>query len=161
MITGIFETHINVNSYIRSAAFYEQLLGIIPLLDDPVRKSKFYWVGQPGEAMLGIRENYPSPLVQRQHFAFRIELEDMLRARTYLEGLGIKAENFRGESVEELLVFPFMPAVSIYFDDPDGHSLELIAMLPDASRPELEIMPWTEWERLHGRELPASSSFAE
>lgn len=97
MITGIFETHINVNSYIRSAAFYEQLLGIIPLLDDPVRKSKFYWVGQPGEAMLGIRENYPSPLVQRQHFAFRIELEDMLRARTYLEGLGIKAENFRGE----------------------------------------------------------------
>lgn len=100
MITGIFETHINVNSYIRSAAFYEQLLGIIPLLDDPVRKSKFYWVGQPGEAMLGIRENYPSPLVQRQHFAFRIELEDMLRARTYLEGLGIKAENFRGRALK-------------------------------------------------------------
>ncbi|WP_415841041.1 hypothetical protein [Paenibacillus typhae] len=26
---------------------------------------------------------------------------------------------------------------------------------------ELEIMPWTEWEGLHGRELPASSSCTE
>lgn len=105
--------------------------------------------------MLGIRENYPSPLVQRQYFAFRIELEDMLQARRYLEGLSIKSENFRGEDTGELLVFPFMPAVSIYFDDPDGHSVELIAMLPDAPRPELEIMYRREWERLHGRELPA------
>ncbi|MNY82250.1 hypothetical protein D3C86_2242310 [compost metagenome] len=47
-----------------------------------------------------------------------------------------------------------MPAVSIYFDDPDGYSVELIAMLPDAPRPELEMLYWGEWERLHGRELP-------
>ncbi|MNN68684.1 hypothetical protein D3C81_1844120 [compost metagenome] len=104
--------------------------------------------------MLGIRENYPSPQVQRQHFAFRIDLQDMLQAHRYLEGLGIRTENFRGEHSEELIVFPFMPAVSIYFDDPDGHSVELIAMLPDAPRPELEMLYWGEWEKLHGRELP-------
>lgn len=45
----------------------------------------------------------------------------------------------------------FMPAVSIYFDDPDGHSVEFIAMLDDEPRPDLEIMSWKEWDRLHER----------
>ncbi|WP_150267315.1 VOC family protein [Paenibacillus tepidiphilus] len=151
MIRGLFETHINVSNVQRSAAFYEQLPGVLPLYNDPVRKSRFYWIGQPGEAMLGLRENYPSPLVQRQHFAFRIALADMPEARNRLLGLGLQPENFKGESAEKLIVFPFMPAVSIYFDDPDGHSLELIAMLPDDPRPELGMMYWEEWEQLHGR----------
>lgn len=154
MIRGIFETHINVSNYIDSALFYEKLLNIIPLHEDPIRKSKFYWIGKPGESMLGIRENYPSPLVQRQHFAFKVDLADMLKARSYLEGLGIKSENFYGESSEQLIVFPFMPAVSIYFEDPDGHSVELLAMLEDASRPDLDLMTWDEWEQLHGRKKP-------
>ncbi|MFP4976708.1 VOC family protein [Paenibacillus sp. CN-4] len=154
MIKGLFETHINVSNYEASAAFYEKLLNIIPLHEDRVRKSKFYWVGQPGEAMLGIRENYPTPLVQRQHFAFRVDLEDLAQARTYLAGLGIEASNFFGDipdSPDDLVVFPFMPAVSIYFDDPDGHSVELIAMLNDSARPELELMNWRQWNELHGR----------
>jgi len=60
--------------------------------------------------------------------------------------------NFFGESAEQLSVFPFMPAVSIYFADPDGHSVELLAMLEDEPRADLEIMSWQEWETLHGRE---------
>lgn len=154
MIKGLFETHINVSNYEASAAFYEKLLNIIPLHEDRVRKSKFYWVGQPGEAMLGIRENYPTPLVQRQHFAFRVDLADLTQAKTYLAGLGIEASNFFGDipdSPDDLVVFPFMPAVSIYFDDPDGHSVELIAMLNDSARPELELMNWRQWNELHGR----------
>lgn len=154
MIKGLFETHINVSNYEASAAFYEKLLNIIPLHEDQTRKSKFYWIGQPGEAMLGIRENYPTPLVQRQHFAFRVDLEDLTQAKTYLAELGIEASNFFGEipdSPDDLVVFPFMPAVSIYFDDPDGHSVELIAMLNDTARPELELMKWRQWNELHGR----------
>ncbi|WP_040950972.1 VOC family protein [Gorillibacterium massiliense] len=151
MIRGIFETHINVRDFEKSAEFYEKLMNILPLYEDRNRKSKFYWVGKPGESMLGIRENYPSPLVQRQHFAFRVDIEDIPKARTYLEGLNIESSNFFGQSSEELIVFPFMPAVSIYFDDPDGHSVEHIAMLEDEPRPDLEIMTWSEWEALHGR----------
>ncbi len=154
MIQGIFETHINASNYIESAQFYEKLLNIVPLHEDPDRKSKFYWVGKPGESMLGIRENYPSPLVQRQHFAFRVNLSDISKARSYLQGLGIHSENFWGESSDQWVVFPFMPAVSIYFDDPDGHSVELIAMLEDAPRPELKLMLLEDWEKLHGREFP-------
>ncbi|MFP7492514.1 VOC family protein [Terribacillus saccharophilus] len=151
MIKGIFETHINVSDYERSAAFYEKLLNIIPLHEDAERKSKFYWVGQPGQSMLGIRENYPSSLVQRQHFAFRVDLEDIASAKDYLATLGIEATNFFDESAEDLYVFPFMPAVSIYFDDPDGHSIEFIALLDDPPRPDLSIMKWNEWEALCGR----------
>lgn len=151
MIKGIFETHINVSDYQRSATFYEKLLNIIPLHEDTARKSKFYWVGQPGESMLGIRENYPSALVQRQHFAFKVNVEDISSAKEYLSELGITTTNFLGESSETLLVFPFMPAVSIYFEDPDGHSIEFISILGDPPRPELDMMTWPEWEELQGK----------
>jgi len=151
MIKGIFETHINVSNYQQSASFYEKLLNIIPLYEDEHRKSKFYWVGTPGESMLGIRESYPSSLIQRQHFAFRVDLEDIASAREYLSGLGIETTNFRGGSSENLLVFPFMPAVSIYFKDPDGHSIEFIAMLNDQPKPQANIMTWLEWENLNGK----------
>lgn len=149
MIKGLFETHINVSNYEESSSFYEKLLNIIPLHEDRVRKSKFYWVGKPGESMLGIRENYPTPLVQRQHFAFRVDVEDIVHANDYLKELGIESTNFYGDSPEELMVFSFMPAVSIYFNDPDGHSIELIAMLNDKPMPELEIMSWKDWNQLH------------
>jgi lactoylglutathione lyase len=42
-------------------------------------------------------------------------------------------------------VIGWMPAAAVYFDDPDGHSLEYLAMLDAAPRPELGIAPWAEW----------------
>lgn len=151
MIQGLFETHINVSDYQVSAEFYERVLGLIPLHEDPVRKSKFYWIGRPGEAMFGIREHYPSPLVQRQHFAFRVALKDLEAAGQKLRERGVQTTNFFGEIDAPLSVFPFMPAVSLYFDDPDGHSVELLAMLEDAPRSELPILSWPEWNKVCGR----------
>lgn len=154
MIKGIFEPHINVNNlsclrnFMNSCSAFFRSLRTLSVNPNFIGLAN---LGRPCSASVRIIRLR----CQRQHVAFRIELEDMLQARRYLEGLGIRSENFRGEDTGELLVFPFMPAVSIYFDDPDGHSVELIAMLPDAPRPELEILYWREWERLHGRELPA------
>jgi hypothetical protein len=42
------------------------------------------------------------------------------------------------------MVFGWMPALTIHFRDPDGHSLEFIAMLPDAPRPELGVVSWDD-----------------
>ncbi|CAM3375704.1 MULTISPECIES: VOC family protein [Saccharibacillus] len=151
MIQGLFETHINVSNYEVSAEFYERVLDLIPLHEDPARKSKFYWIGRPGEAMFGIREHDPSPLVQRQHFAFRVALKDLETARARLEERGVETTNFFGEKEAPLSVFSFMPAVSVYFSDPDGHSVELLAMLGDEPKPELGILPWPEWEYTCGR----------
>jgi hypothetical protein len=44
-------------------------------------------------------------------------------------------------------VFGFIPAASIYFDDPDGHLLELLAPIADKPRPELTAVSWAEWSR--------------
>ncbi len=52
------------------------------------------------------------------------------------------------DDTKRALVFGWMPAVAIYFDDPDGHHLEFIAMLPDKPRPEFRIVPWDEWNKL-------------
>ena len=66
-------------------------------------------------------------------------------------GKGIKTHNFLDDDIGELYVFGWMPAVSVYFKDPDGHSLEFISMLPDEAKPELGMVPWSTWEKMHGR----------
>jgi len=52
------------------------------------------------------------------------------------------------ESINEPIVFPWMPAASVFFDDPDGNNLEYIAMLPDPPRSEPGPVSWSEWQRL-------------
>jgi len=43
------------------------------------------------------------------------------------------------------MVFAWMPAVAIYFNDPDGHSLEFIAPLEEKAKPELGVVSYDEW----------------
>jgi lactoylglutathione lyase len=33
----------------------------------------------------------------------------------------------------------------VYFRDPDGHLLEYLAMLDQEVRPDLGIIPWSQW----------------
>lgn len=150
MIKGIFETHLNVTDLERSHHFYEQIMGLEHAYGQPERGNSFYWIGGRGNAMLGLWQKEPAN-VQRQHFAFQLSLEDMKQAVPYLEAKGITTRNFLDDDIGELYVFGWMPAVSVYFTDPDGHSLEFISMLPDEAKPELGLVPWSTWERMHGR----------
>ncbi|MBR2567198.1 MAG: VOC family protein [Paenibacillus sp.] len=150
MIKGIYETHLNVTDLTRSHHFYKNILGLPHAYGQPERGNSFYWIGGERHAMLGLWEKKPAQ-VQRQHFAFHVSLEDMKHAVEYLENKGITTRNFQDDDIGELYVFGWMPAVSVYFSDPDGHSLEFIAVLPDEAKPELGLVLWSEWERLHGR----------
>ncbi|WP_342554598.1 VOC family protein [Paenibacillus sp. FSL R7-0652] len=152
MIKGIYETHLNVTNLEKSHHFYEKVLGLTHAHGQPERGVSFYWVGGERNAMLGLWEKDPAQ-VQRQHFAFHVSLEDMKHAVEYLENKGIATRNFQDDDIGELYVFGWMPAVSVYFADPDGHSLEFIAVLPDEARPELGLVPWSEWEKLQGRSV--------
>jgi lactoylglutathione lyase len=40
----------------------------------------------------------------------------------------------------------WMPALSLYFTDPGGDLLEHLAMLPEAPRPELGVVPYSQWK---------------
>lgn len=150
MILDLFETHIQTADLRRSAEFYEKVLGLIPSEYADPRAVRFFYIGAPGRAMLGIWETEPDK-VRRRHFAFRVSPEEMKRAVAWLKARDLKVYNFDNDGTERPQVFGWMPAAAIYFDDPDGNQLELIAPLPDAPRPDLGVIPWEDWESMHGR----------
>jgi lactoylglutathione lyase len=148
MISGLFETHINVSDLDRSTVFYQQALGLTLGRREEERRVSFLWVGRPGEAMLGLWEK-PRELVVPQHFAFRASIEDVReRAVLWLHERNLRPYNFLDDGTGRPMVFGWMPALAIYFNDPDGHALELIAMLPDSPRPEVGVVSWERWSQL-------------
>ena len=150
MIEGLYETHIKVANLERSIKFYKNVLGLEQSRYQDDRRLAFFWLGDKETAMLGLWEQKDQP-VQRQHFAFRVSVENMKKAKEYLLNLGLTPRNFLDDGTQDPMVFAWMPAVAIYFRDPDGHSLEFIAMLPDEPDPEGGIVPFDEWEKQHGR----------
>jgi len=52
---------------------------------------------------------------------------------------------------DEPIVHGWMPAAAVFFQDPDGHILELIADLSDAPRPDFLYRPLSEWRALTTR----------
>jgi catechol 2,3-dioxygenase-like lactoylglutathione lyase family enzyme len=158
MILGLFETHIDVADLDQARRFYGETLGLEFGLLDEARRVAFYWVGSRGDAMLGLWEK-PAGEIRPQHFAFRSSVEDVLtRAVPYLRERDLPSRNFLDDGSELPMVFGWMPALAIYFRDPDGHDLEFIAMLPDEPRPEAGVVSWDEWQRLHRREAASDSS---
>lgn len=148
MIQRLFETHIRVANLERSRHFYEELLGLEVGWIDEQQRRLLYWVGGPGGSMLGVRE-VPPEQITRQHFSFEITLDDMHNAVAFLSGRGIRPFNFIDDGPAPQ-VFGWMPAVAIYFRDPDEHLLEFLAMLPDAPRPEIGLVSWEAWNQLSG-----------
>lgn len=64
-----------------------------------------------------------------------MSLPELLAACGSLAKVGVRTENFAGEEKTEPSVIGWMPSAQIYFCDPDGHSLEFIALLEDTPDP--------------------------
>ena len=80
------------------------------------------------------------------HTAFEVSVEDVLRAPDELRAAGLTPLDLDSQPTDEPVVLAWMPAVAIYFHDPDGNLLEYLAMLPDAPRAELGVLPWSRWQ---------------
>jgi len=147
MIKGIYETHINVENLETSIEFYQNVLGLEKCGYNDERRIAFFWVGKPQEYMLGLWEKPKSEIV-KMHFAFRCDKEDILNnSISFLKERNLKPYNFLKDNNETPMVFSWMPALAIYFDDPDGHCLEFISILEGQPKPELGIITFDEWER--------------
>jgi lactoylglutathione lyase len=147
MIKGLYETHLYVASLEKSIAFYKDVLNLEQCYYEAERKAAFFWIGAPKEAMLGLWEK-PVTEISIRHFAFECGLEDVLqRSVDYLEERQLKPYNFLQDGTTRPMVFAWMPAISIYFNDPDGHILEFIAILPGKGRPELGVITYEDWIR--------------
>jgi catechol 2,3-dioxygenase-like lactoylglutathione lyase family enzyme len=116
-IKGVYEIAIRVKDLARAEAFYKDVLGLTEGLRDDRRNWLFLYVG--GNAgMVVLQEDkgeWPT-----QHFAFAVTENDVNRAAQMLRDKGV--------AVSEPVYHEWMKSVSVYFDDPDGHALELLAL---------------------------------
>jgi len=146
-IRGLFEAHLTVGNLDRSVSFYRDVLGLPLAYRLDARQVAFFWVPTSDKAMLGLWSTGTSPLRMRLHIAFDVALEHVIASIGRLRAAGLTPLSFDGEPTNEPVVLAWMPAASVYFNDPDGHALEYIAMLPDPPRPELGQVPWSRWRR--------------
>jgi len=148
----LYETHLPVTNTQASKAFYVDVVGFTLAYLDPSRDIAFLWIGDKNRSMLGLWGSgtlYGSPF-HKSHLAIAVPFEDLSAAGKRLNGLGIRTFNFAREQTTEPSVIGWMPAAQLYFEDPDGHSLEFITLLDDEPDPNF-IGSLSEWRmRLPG-----------
>ncbi len=145
-IRDLFEAHLTVADLERSVHFYRDLMGLSLAHTVPDRRVAFFWIGAPGRSMLGLWEAGSGPQRMSLHLAFEMSLADLLDSPGVLQKSGIAPLNFAGEPTTEPDVLAWMPAVAVYFHDPDGNLLEFLSMLQDRPRPDLGVLPWSSWK---------------
>jgi len=150
MIKGLFETHLFVENLERAVDFYKNVLGLIECGYNDKRRVAFFWIGAPKGAMLGLWEK-PKEQIDIRHFAFKCEVDFVLNdAVSFLKSNDLQPYNFLKDGNDKPMVFAWMPALAIYFKDPDGHELEFIAMLEGDGKLDLGVISYEEWLRLKG-----------
>jgi lactoylglutathione lyase len=149
-IQGLWETHLTVADLDRSIVFYRDVVGLTLAHTVPERHAAFFWIGQPRQAMLGLWSIHTSPMALKLHYAFQVSLDDVQASITALRSAGLVPTAGGGSrAIDEPEVIPWIPAASVYFKDPDGHSLEFIAMLPEPPQPRMQRVMLSEWRKLH------------
>jgi lactoylglutathione lyase len=144
--SGLFEAHLTVSDLGRSIEFYRDVVGLPVALVLEERGVAFFWIGDPGEAMLGLWSLGSAPIGLSLHIALRASLGEVLGACDALRSNDVMPLSFFGTETTEPSVIGWMPAAAVYFRDPDGHLIEYLAMLPDPPRAERGIVPWSDWE---------------
>jgi len=144
----LFEAHLTVTDLDEAIRFYRDVLGmrLAHVLD--TGQAAFFWIGSPGNAMLGLWVAGSSPMKIVSHVAFRVGLDDVLAAPRALRSAGITPLGFDGEPTDLPDVLAWMPAAAVYFRDPSGHLLEYIAMLPHQPCADYGVLPWRMWEQM-------------
>ena len=148
MIKGLYETHLFVEDIQRSIEFYGKDLGLKQCYYEEVRKAAFFWIGKEKQSMLGLWEK-PKEEIDIRHFAFESDPEWILNDSVdFLKARNLQCRNFLNDGTERPMVFAWVPAIAIYFDDPDGHSLEFIGILDGEGKPEKGVVSYEEWLEL-------------
>ena len=134
--------------------FYGEVVGLELGFKEAKRRAAFYWIGPDRTTMLGIWEGPPwvpagtgNP-IRPQHLAFEVSFEDLPAAIDRLKQHGIEVRDFFDQVTDEPSVFGWMPAASIYFNDVDGHLLELIAKLDGQPAADIGVVSLTEWKSI-------------
>lgn len=143
----LYETHLSVTDTEASRAFYTRVVGLEFAHRDPTRDIIFLWAGEHRRSMLGLWG--PSTTYGRDfhasHVAFAVSRSDLLKTGEKLRNSGVSCHDFHGIETYEPSVIGWMPSAQLYFRDPDGHLLELIALLDDMPDPTF-TGPLSQWQ---------------
>ena len=88
---GLFETHLTVSDLSRSLSFYRDVVGLPVAFELPDRGAAFFWIAEPGQAMLGLWSLGSAPIIISSHVAFGTSLPNVLDACDRLRSLGFTA----------------------------------------------------------------------
>lgn len=116
-IRGVYEVAIRVKDLAKAEPFYREVLGLEVGIRDEKRNWLFLRAGGDAGMVVLQEDKGEWPL---QHFAFTIDEADLERCAATLRE--------RGVQVEGPVIHQWMGATSLYFDDPDGNALELLAL---------------------------------
>lgn len=152
---GIYEVHLPVTDVGRSVDFYVEKLGFRLAFGERGEGSVLLLYEAGGTRwMLGlfrvdeIRHRHPA----EHHVAFRVAAADADRMMAWLEERGIRPAHPptapEQGAMREPIVHGWMPAAAVFFRDPDGHLLELIAELDQEPRPDVAYCPLGEWRAM-------------
>lgn len=148
MIKGMYEAHLPVSNLETSIEFYKKLDLEIAYRQDNLA---FFWI-EKDKSWLGLWETervdapyHPS----MRHIALQIDLKDMKDAKDWLKNRGINGSaNFDflpGGQPDDQPDVPRAHA-AVYFKDPDGNSIELIAPLRLDAKEELTVASLDNWD---------------
>lgn len=149
MIKGLYEAHLPVKNLEVSIEFYRKLGLELAWTDED---TAFFWI-EKGKSWLGLWEGkeyetqyHPS----LRHIAFQVEYDDLKNSLKWLESINIEAVPFGSRKSIEPFIRPNQGNASVYFNDPDGNSLELMCYVevPTALKHINEKLSFQEWEEL-------------
>jgi catechol 2,3-dioxygenase-like lactoylglutathione lyase family enzyme len=147
MIKGLYEAHLPVSNMKRSINFYLRLGLEVAYESETV---SFVWI-EKGKSWLGLWETDQVDIPYHpsiRHIAFHVEEADLLEAKGWLQERGIEVREAFGFSPErQPLVLPNYPQAHacLYFNDPDGNSLEFITPLRLDFEEEFRMITLKDW----------------
>lgn len=149
MIKGLYEAHLPVSDLQKSIVFYQKLG-----LELAYRQNQlaFFWIVK-GDSWIGLWESKEVLLDYHpsiRHIAFRIDEEDLLQVKEWLQSIDIEVRTAFGYlPAQQPLVLPNFPHAhaAIYFADPDGNSIELISPIQLDGDKEFPMMSLDDWNK--------------
>lgn len=152
MIKGMYEAHLPVSNLDKSIEFYKNLDLEFAWRDED---TAFFWI-EKKKSWVGLWECGEHKIPYHpsiKHIAFCIDYKDMKNALTWLKSKNIEAIPFGGRESVEPFVRPNQGNASVYFNDLDGNSLELMCFIdvPERLKDISTKLSLEEWGNLSKR----------
>ncbi|SDN02891.1 glutathione S-transferase [Psychrobacillus sp. OK028] len=154
MIKGLYEAHLPVSNLEKSVEFYKKLDLTMAWRDED---TAFFWI-EEGKSWLGLWEGneFHTPYhPSLRHIAFHVSYEDLKGSIEWLDSIKIEGVPFGDRKSIEPFIRPNQGNASVYFNDPDGNSLELMCYVevPNNLKHITEKLSFEDWEKLVNNKL--------